>query len=885
LLAALGALLALPTILTPAGAALSSQGPADPALGIPTFFADATGVRLAPCASGAPNCSATPASFRAASGSLFYFAATATVTTQTATAGTTAPSSVLMALQATQPGPSVFQRVRIQVEVPATGVYTVTYPYGSQQFNVSALNANGPDINVTNDSAALGGPIGPFLQSTGTSPTGFIGDNATPSTVIGSPSNRNFIRIQGTGINPNPADPLTACGGVLAGADCVQNNLFVLQGQLAPSLVASPATVAFANQAIGTTSAPQTVTVTNTGGRPFGVSAVSNTGPFAVDPITDTCTGNAVGPDSTCTVDVTFTPVASGAASGVLSFESNDPSSPLSVALTGSTPVPGIGLAPAAVNFGNQPSGTTSGSQPITVTNTGGAALHVSAVSVTGTNPAEFTQTSNCAGTTLAPGAACTANVAFAPTTSAARSANLSITSDAPASPHTVALSGTGTPPAPAVAFSPTSLAFGNQTTGTRSATQSITVRNTGNANLNVTNVALGGTNPGDFAQANTCAGATVAPTGTCTLTLSFAPTANGARSAVLSMTDNAPASPHVMNLTGTGLPPTPAVSLTPTAVNFPDQQIGRPSAISTVTVSNSGTGPLTVSAVTFTGTNPGDFTQSNTCVGASVAPGGLCTASVTWSPTATGRRTANLAFTDNAPGSPHAVPVAGTAINVAVSTSTARLSFGSQRVGTTSSVQSVLLTNVGTVAVTVSNVAVDTNDFRFGRNTCTGTTLAPNAACSAEIMFVPAASGSRAGTLSFTDTATGSPHTVSLTGTGVAPLMVTDPTALDYGNVFILNALLGTAPSKVVTVTNRGNAPMVMAGAVVTGANASDYVIDANSCTAGLVIAPGGRCSVTVSFHPGLIGSRSAELRITSDAPNSPRIVPMTGQGSLLPV
>jgi hypothetical protein len=119
---------------------------------------------------------------------------------------------------------------------------------------------------------------------------------------------------------------------------------------------------------------------------------------------------------------------------------------------------------------------------------------------------------------------------------------------------------GTPTPiPTPSVSLSPTSLTFNSQKEGTTSAAQPVTLTNTGTATLSIASVAMGGTNPVDFAQTNTC-GSSVAAGANCTINATFTPTAAGSRSASVSVTDNAGGSPQTINLSGTGvLPPTPA--------------------------------------------------------------------------------------------------------------------------------------------------------------------------------------------------------------------------------------------------------------------------------------------------------------------------------------
>ncbi|MGD0921458.1 MAG: choice-of-anchor D domain-containing protein, partial [Terriglobia bacterium] len=430
-----------------------------------------------------------------------------------------------------------------------------------------------------------------------------------------------------------------------------------------PSVQLSLTSLGFGNQLISTTSTPLTETATNTGTTTLAISDVSLTGtnPGDFAKTGDTCTGANVAPANSCTITVTFTPTTTGARSATLSISDNASGSPQTVTLSGTgTGGAAVGLSSASLDFGNQLKNTTSAPLTETVTNTGATTLTISGVSLTGTNPGDFAKTGDtCTGANVAPANSCTITVTFTPTTTGARSATLSITDNAPDSPQTVPLTGTGT--APTVGLSLASLAFGNQLKNTTSSPLTETVTNTGTGTLTISGVSLTGTNPGDFAKTgDTCTGANVAPSSTCIITVTFTPTATGARSATLSISDNASGSPHTVPLTGTGTAPT--VGLSSASLNFGNQLKNTTSAPLTETVTNTGTATLTISGVSLTGTNPGDFAKTgDTCTGANVAPSSTCTITVTFTPTTTGARSATLSISDNATGSPHAVPLSGT--------------------------------------------------------------------------------------------------------------------------------------------------------------------------------------------------------------------------------
>ncbi len=222
---------------------------------------------------------------------------------------------------------------------------------------------------------------------------------------------------------------------------------------------------------------------------------------------------------------------------------------------TGAQAAPAVSLAPTSLNLGSQRVGTTSASQSTTLTNSGSAPLSISMIAIGGVNAAEFGENSDCpiSPTTLGASASCTISVTFTPAATGSRSASVSIADDAAGSPQAVPLTGSGT--APAVTLTPPSLVFGLQTVGTTSAAQSTTLRNSGTAPLALASISVTGANASDFAQSTTCplAPTTLAANATCTISVTFAPGAAGARSASVTIADDAAGSPHAVALSGSG--------------------------------------------------------------------------------------------------------------------------------------------------------------------------------------------------------------------------------------------------------------------------------------------------------------------------------------------
>jgi hypothetical protein len=312
-----------------------------------------------------------------------------------------------------------------------------------------------------------------------------------------------------------------------------------------------------------------------------------------------------------------------------------------------------ISWSPTALTFATQAIGSTSAPQTITLTNERNtAALNIVGISSNG----DFAETDTC-GSSLAAGKQCAISVTFAPTGPGTRTGSVTVTDDAANSPQIVSLNGFGV--GPVVSLGGTGLDFGSQFVGTRSTAQVVSLTNSGNTTLNITSIAITGANSGDFAQTNTC-GSSLAAGANCTISVTFDPAATGMRNGAVAITDDATGSPQSISLSGTGV--APAVTLSGSSLSFTSQLITTTSSAQTVTLTNTGSAPLTISSIAISGTNGGDFAQTNTCpANTTLAVNANCVISVTFTPTATGNRTASVTIADNATASPHGVSLAGT--------------------------------------------------------------------------------------------------------------------------------------------------------------------------------------------------------------------------------
>ncbi len=310
--------------------------------------------------------------------------------------------------------------------------------------------------------------------------------------------------------------------------------------------------------------------------------------------------------------------------------------------------VAGVSVLPASLTFGTQAIGSSGAAQIVTITSTGELPLDISSIAVTGTDATDFNQTSTC-GPSLAVGASCTISVIFSPAQPGPLTAAVTITDNAEGSPHSVTLSGTGVSPGPNVTLSPASLTFATELVGVTSSPQPVTLSNYGSAALSIAGIRVTGAGPNEFGETSTCH-SLLAAGASCTINIIFSPSQRGAQTSDVSIGDNAPGSPQTVNLQGIGT----VVDLNPTSLDFGDST--KPL---TTTLKNVGSGPVSITGVSITGTDDDAFAQTNTC-GSSVAGGASCTVTVTFSPKHPGTSSAALSIGDNGGGSPQSVALSG---------------------------------------------------------------------------------------------------------------------------------------------------------------------------------------------------------------------------------
>jgi Abnormal spindle-like microcephaly-assoc'd, ASPM-SPD-2-Hydin/FlgD Ig-like domain len=556
---------------------------------------------------------------------------------------------------------------------------------------------------------------------------------------------------------------------------------------------------------------------------------------------------------------------------------------------------------PASISFGSQATATTGAAQTLVITNVGGDVVTVTSASVATT---EFAVQRNGCTAPLARDANCTIDVAFSPTTSGARLDALTIagtTSAGAIHPVVVPLDGAGAAAAtaPAVAFSTTSVTFGDQPVGQLSPRTTVTVTNTGTAALHVFSASLSGTNPADFLlTANSCS--VVAPAASCAVDVTFSPIADGARSALLSFNDDAAGSPQAISLSGIGHAGLVAAGVSDADIGFP--RFYQDSSGTRLELCLDPTQPCVA------GSTVPDPTQPPSVPANFPAEGFYFDAVSSLTVGGTGKATLTLAL-EGAFGNAAGAVATGDQITfqrvdlrvtgglVPGETYTVKHPYG---------VDSVVADASGAISVRVPGARTQVGcglvppacDFGFalrGRlgpflaraaDDVTGTPTPPGFI--GDGVSLHRVMGSPLGTNFFSisgkdaggpGVATVTTDQFTLAGKLAGPL-VSAARTIDFG----AQSVGATATSRNVTFTNLGANPLTVTGVAVTGAASGDFTIaasPASSCL-GATLARDATCTVAVVFAPQIPGPRNAALAIAHDGLRSPLAVGLSGTATL---
>jgi hypothetical protein len=391
----------------------------------------------------------------------------------------------------------------------------------------------------------------------------------------------------------------------------------------------------------------------------------------------------------------------------------------------------------------------------------------------------------------------------------------------------------------PAASFSPATLTFSPQLVAPgapASAAQVVTLKNTGSATLQINNIDASG----GFSQTNDC-GTSLAPSGACTVQVTFAPNTIGMVTGAITLDSNSLGSPIVVSLTGTGIPP---VGFSPVSVDLGSVSVNTTGVAQSITLTNNQGTMLAVNSVGVTG----DYSQTNNCP-ASLGAGQSCQISVRFQPTVVGTVAGALNVSTDAV--PDAQPVALTGVGTGsaspnVSFSAESLSFGNHEASSVSAQKSVTVKNNGNTSLSIQTVG--TSAGYGSTDNCAGQMLAPGATCSINVKFKPQADFAPVtypGAITIVDSDSTSPQVISLSGTAVAPI-TSVPATLDFGQVLAST----TSATQSFKLTNNDASTQTL-----TIAPSGGYALSNDTCS-GSSLSAGSTCHADTALTTKTLGA-----------------------------
>lgn len=551
--------------------------------------------------------------------------------------------------------------------------------------------------------------------------------------------------------------------------------------------------------------------------------------------------------------------------------------------------------------------GETAPAQELTLESTGERPVRIDDLSLSGPAADAFEIADDgCSGTSLAPGRSCTVVLQFSPRSAAALRATLEVPAEASNGPLSVALTGEGVAPEPAV--DRRRVDFAPVPVGSASRAEPLTLGNRGGASLEVAGMALEGSGAGDFAlDGDRCTGESLGPGDECTVGVVFAPEVEGERRAALRFRlrgSGDGAAGIEVALSGVALgagagapgeaaqpepdgaaapPPPPELATEPESIDFGEVPLGEQDG-GQVVLRNSGGRPARLDALSLGGPDAPSFVlRDDRCGDRELAPGERCTVSVVFRPRQEGLLQGRLGFAspDLPEGTaPVQVTLRGAGAVGRLTLSSRELEFGEVRAGA-SEERTLRLGNAGRAPLEIRELALRgeaTREFTVISNGCPETVpLAPGERCEVSLRFAPAGEGSREAELVVRHEGPGRGGGVRLRGVGLpapAPRAEVSPTAVRFGTVRVS----GRSDIETVTLANRGSARMAVGEPRIDGRDADAFQIVPGSCAGASYLVPGSDCTVGVRFSPRAPGERRARLVLPHDAEGRRSVVELVG-------
>ncbi len=511
-------------------------------------------------------------------------------------------------------------------------------------------------------------------------------------------------------------------------------------------------------------------------------------------------------------------------------------------------PQPMISASAQAVEFGQLRVGRNL-TRSVTVTNSGEGSLEVRGADIIGIDSASFSIVSGGGAFTLPPGASRSLSILFAPTTaggkngeSATKSATLLLTSNAPTSPNSIPITGTGVKPVASALIS--GVSFGVQSIGGTRVIDTALIYNSCTDTLHISGTSFSGADAAAFKVIEVSPSSIVAPDSTHHIRIEFRPTERREYQATLRLVhDDEPTMLSEFPITGLGIAPTLTA---PVAVAVGSARVGR-SGTSSIMIRNDGNAPLRVGGMTIEGEDASDFEMISPTFApgtpAVLEPSTILPIEIRFTPTEAGRRTARLMIASDDPDRPTTtVELEGTALLGRLAADPA-IDFGDATIDA-SREREVKVMNSGTDTLILGTPAVSGTGFTIVNAPSASTPLAPGEEGTFTLRFTPGTTGPHTGTLMIRSDLPEAPLEIALTGEGRSPGL-----ALSRSNIVL--GITGHARSlrDSFMLRNSGNAPLTVTALDLEGGSSSAFRI--LSPAPPLTLGPGDSATVTVELVP----------------------------------
>ncbi len=644
----------------------------------------------------------------------------------------------------------------------------------------------------------------------------------------------------------------------------------------AQDAVLAPASLAWNTVPLGQTSSIQQLKLTNTQAVPLKISGVAL--PLGSDFVqtATTCpmampssTGPTLAPGASCNFSVAFRPLAAGARTSRLTVFDDAPSRMQQVSLSGTGVIGAALFSPTSMSFPRVAIGTTSVAQAATLI-AGSGDITIKSI----TASAQFSVSQSCPAV-LKAGTSCPLSVAFSPRSSGYPTGYVSVsytTSSGVNAAQQLWLD--GSTPSSFVSITPSSFEYGAVGLGSGS-DKVFTLTN--NFMSAVTLGAMSNSAADYAVVASTCPASpnSLAVNASCEVTVRFSPQAAVASTDRFSVASSAPDSPSTATLSGTGVSNV-GLMFNPAALSWGSVQMGQVSGAKTITVTNSNSGPVTISSLT----SGNEFTiNASTCpVGpSSLAAGASCTISVSFRPMAQGPRSDALTVVNDASSTPQTVPLSGNGIIGPLLFSPTSLTFTTTAAGQTSATQTATLTNTTSASIDLMAIT-HTNAFPETSNCVPA--LAPGASCTFTVAFAPMCSGAKSGTVRVYTAKYATQLYLFGTATGTSICPQPGPpnpnTGLSFapGRVLFGTQTIGTSTTQQITATNYQTQSINISSIAVAAPFSQT-----NNCAATL--PEGFSCIINITYTPTAAGYANAMLTVVDSGTATPQSVPLTGNAA----